>query len=53
VATDRELVAYAREHLALRAPRRIIILDRLPRNDQGKVLRREIAKLFPKPGAPN
>lgn len=47
VVTDRELVAYAREHLALRAPRRIIILPRLPRNDQGKVLRREIAKLFP------
>jgi acyl-coenzyme A synthetase/AMP-(fatty) acid ligase len=49
VATERELVAYAREHLALRAPRRIIILDRLPRNDQGKILRREIAKLFPNP----
>ena len=49
MVTDRELVAYAREHLALRAPRRIIILDRLPRNDQGKVLRREIALLFPNP----
>lgn len=49
VVTDRELVAYAREHLALRAPRRIIILDRLPRNDQDKILRREIAKLFPGP----
>ena len=46
VVTDRELVAYAREHLALRAPRRIIILEQLPRNSQGKILRREIAAKF-------
>jgi acyl-coenzyme A synthetase/AMP-(fatty) acid ligase len=46
VVTDRELVAYAREHLALRAPRRIVILTALPRNSQGKILRREIAASF-------
>lgn len=46
LVTDRELVAYAREHLALRAPRRIIIMAELPRNSQGKILRREIASRF-------
>jgi len=43
---DRELLAYARELLALRAPRRIIVLDALPRNNQGKVLKRVIAERF-------
>jgi acyl-coenzyme A synthetase/AMP-(fatty) acid ligase len=51
VASERELVAYAREHLALRAPRRIVILDRLPRNDQGKILRRQIAEQFANGGS--
>jgi len=46
LVTDRELVAYAREHLALRAPRRIIIVEALPRNSQGKIVRRELATLF-------
>lgn len=46
VVTERELVAYAREHLALRAPRRVVILSTLPRNSQGKILRREIAASF-------
>ena len=44
--TPAELQAYARKHLALRSPRRIMILDALPRNGQGKILRREIATLF-------
>jgi len=44
--TAGELAAFAREHLALRAPRRILVLDALPRNSQGKVVRREIAPLF-------
>jgi acyl-CoA synthetase (AMP-forming)/AMP-acid ligase II len=51
VVSERELVAYAREHLALRAPRRIVILDRLPRNDQGKILRRQIAEQFANGGS--
>lgn len=46
VAEERELIAYAREHLALRAPRRILVLDKLPRNSQGKVLRQEIGLRF-------
>lgn len=46
LVTDRELVAYARERLALRAPRRVVVVEALPRNDQGKILRRELAALF-------
>lgn len=41
-----ELVAYARGQLGMRAPRRIEILAVLPRNAQGKVMRREIARRF-------
>ncbi len=39
-----ELVAYVRERLGMRAPRRIEILAELPRNPQGKVNWREIAR---------
>lgn len=46
--TPGELQRFAREHLALRAPRRVIILPNLPRNSQGKILRREIALAFDK-----
>lgn len=45
-ASVAELQRFAREHLALRAPRKIIILPALPRNPQGKLMRRELAKLF-------
>lgn len=41
-----ELHAFAREHLALRAPRRILVLSRLPRNSQEKILKREIRASF-------
>lgn len=44
--TPAELQRYAREQLALRAPRRVLVVDRLPRNSQGKIMRREIAILF-------
>lgn len=46
VVTERELVAYARDKLALRAPRRVIILPQLPRNSQDKIVRREIVPFF-------
>jgi len=42
-----ELVAWAREHLGARAPRRIAVLDTLPRNAAGKVAKRELAGLDP------
>jgi acyl-coenzyme A synthetase/AMP-(fatty) acid ligase len=46
VVSSMELLDYAREQLALRAPRRIIVLKVLPRNEQGKILRRELASMF-------
>ena len=48
-ATVAELQAFARERLALRAPRRVIIMPSLPRGALGKILRREIAEAF-RPG---
>ena len=42
--TAAELLAYARSELGVRAPRRVEILAALPRNPQGKVLKREIAR---------
>lgn len=46
IATPAELQAYAHEHLALRCPRRVLVLAALPRNSQGKIMRRDIANLF-------
>ena len=37
------LLAACRARLGLRAPRKVVVLDALPRNAQGKVLRRELA----------
>lgn len=45
---ERELMAFARQQLSLRAPRRIVIVERLPRNAQGKLLRRAVPDLFKK-----
>lgn len=47
-----ELMQYARNRLSLRAPRRIIQVQQLPRSDQGKVLRRQISVLFERRGTP-
>jgi acyl-CoA synthetase (AMP-forming)/AMP-acid ligase II len=41
-----DLRQFARAALALKAPRRILVLARLPRNAQGKVVKREILPLF-------
>lgn len=41
-----ELVAWTRARLGTRAPRRVEIVAALPRNPQGKVPRREVARLF-------
>jgi long-chain acyl-CoA synthetase len=44
-ATDREpghFVDFCRPILGLRGPRRVIVLDRLPRNEDGKLQRREL-----------
>jgi acyl-CoA synthetase (AMP-forming)/AMP-acid ligase II len=45
-ASRAELLAFARARLGLRAPRRVLVLERLPRSPQGKVLKREIAPRF-------
>ena len=37
------LLAHCRARLGLRAPRRVVVVPALPRNAQGKVLRRELA----------
>jgi acyl-coenzyme A synthetase/AMP-(fatty) acid ligase len=44
--TPRDLLTFARERLALRAPRKILIVAKLPRNGQGKLVRREVAQMF-------
>jgi acyl-coenzyme A synthetase/AMP-(fatty) acid ligase len=49
--TAAELLAYSREFLALRAPRRILIMESLPRNAPGKIVKREIATAFSAKGA--
>ena len=44
--TPAELVAYARRALGVRAPRRVEVVASLPRNPQGKIIKREIASRF-------
>ncbi|HTS20422.1 MAG TPA: AMP-binding protein [Casimicrobiaceae bacterium] len=41
-----ELLARARERLGMRAPRRILVLDELPRNASGKVVKRRLIHLL-------
>jgi acyl-coenzyme A synthetase/AMP-(fatty) acid ligase len=36
-------MAFCRERLGIRAPRKVIGLDRLPRSAEGKVIRRELS----------
>jgi len=44
------IMAWARGQLGLRAPRKVVVVDELPRNPQGKVARLELARLVV-PGA--
>jgi acyl-coenzyme A synthetase/AMP-(fatty) acid ligase len=41
-----ELMAHARERLGVRAPRRIIVVDALPRSATGKILKHELIGLI-------
>ncbi|WP_374159627.1 class I adenylate-forming enzyme family protein [Mycobacterium sp. G7A2] len=44
--TEQSLMTWCREHLTpYRVPTRIVFVDRLPRNDVGKVVKRELAAL--------
>ncbi|SEF92564.1 AMP-binding protein [Jhaorihella thermophila] len=45
-ATEQELRDFARERLGVRYPRHVLILDALPRNPQGKVIRGELDRLL-------
>jgi fatty-acyl-CoA synthase len=46
-ASEDELLAFCREHLAgYKAPKRIILLDALPKNASGKILKRELRERF-------
>ena len=47
--TGSELQSFAREHLALRAPRRVLVVGSLPRSPEGKLLRRELRRDFRPP----
>ncbi len=44
-STEKELLDYINQHLGFRSPKRIIILDYMPRNEQGKLIN---AKLIEK-----
>jgi acyl-coenzyme A synthetase/AMP-(fatty) acid ligase len=44
--TPAALLAFARERLAIKAPRKIIVVKALPRNEQGKILRRDVRLAF-------
>ncbi|MEH6601531.1 class I adenylate-forming enzyme family protein [Pseudoalteromonas sp.] len=46
VITAAELQAYSYKKLALRAPRKVLILDSLPTNEMGKVLKYKLSVLF-------
>jgi len=41
-----ELLAWVRRELGVRAPRRIEVVPAMPRNAQGKILKRELAQRF-------
>lgn len=48
--TEAELLAHAREKLAhFKAPKRIVLVDALPRNASGKILKRELRDRFTTP----
>lgn len=46
-ASSQDLLRFAKDQLGLRAPRKLIIMtEELPRNPQGKILKKEIAAGF-------
>jgi acyl-CoA synthetase (AMP-forming)/AMP-acid ligase II len=46
-ATEDELIAYCREHLAhFKCPRSVDVVEALPRNPTGKILKRELRKPY-------
>lgn len=45
-ATENILMQYSRDRLGLRCPRKIVILDKMPRSATGKILKNEIIASF-------
>lgn len=45
-ATERELLAFAHQHLGSRGPQKMVILESIPRNEQGKLLRHPLKELI-------
>jgi len=46
--TPQELVSWAKKFLGLKSPKKIIFVPHIPRNSQGKILRKDIHLLFKK-----
>jgi acyl-coenzyme A synthetase/AMP-(fatty) acid ligase len=44
-ASEQQLLGYAQERLGLRSPRRVAILDAIPRNDAGKLMPADLAEM--------
>lgn len=44
--TAGELRRYCHQHLGLRAPRRVLVIERMPKNSQGKTLKRQLLEQF-------
>lgn len=40
--TSTDLKAFAKQNLGAHAPRRVVVLDRIPRNEQGKLMRHDL-----------
>jgi fatty-acyl-CoA synthase len=41
--TEKDLIAYCKEHLAgFKCPKKIALVDKLPKNPSGKILKREL-----------
>lgn len=45
-ASAGELRGYCHDQLGLRAPRRVLVVDRMPKNSQGKTLKKDLAAMF-------
>lgn len=46
--TQKTLLRYARENLGLYGPRYIAILKKTPRNEQGKIIKKDLVELVTK-----
>ena len=44
-ADERTLLAYTKERIGARRPHRVVVVDRIPRNEQGKPIRSELRRL--------